>query len=605
MSKLYVPALALALLAGSTSAQQGSFPQLTKKTRSAGIRPTATPIQYPTDRAEIWSDDFSDPNNWVVGVGLGADADNWVIGTAVPSGDYAIDAIVSTTADNGYGLYDSDLYCGGNQNAYLRMATPVDLSASTGVVFQFEQNYRNYQGTSWVEVSTDGGNSWEAFEVNAALATNESSDNPELVRLNITSAAAGQASVLVQFRYEGGCDYAWMVDDVAIIDQPENDLVMNFSFIATNAPGYQYCRIPSNQLEGNLEVGAEVYSFGYADQTNVSITMELRDAANNLVVAQTSAMGTMSQDDTLFMDEIVDISTLAPGIYTGTFVVSSDQSADDDTPENNTYLRAFQVNNTLYSLDGIDIHPAGYLDLAGFGSGSYADDPILQMFTYYQPATDVTVESIEIEISANSSAGSFMFVAIYDSATVLSQDYATLQNNTLWASSDPYTITAGDVAAGSVSIPLDFPLELPPGGYYASVTAYQDGTNDLFVLDDITVGDLVGGGSLIYVPSDETVYGNGNAFAIRLGVTGTNSISENNKLEGISMYPNPTNGILRINSVKSEKYTVEVLNVLGAKVMTNVFTGNTVLDLAGFADGVYSVRVSNGTQSYVQRITLN
>ena len=71
------------------------------------------------------------------------------------------------------------------------------------------------------------------------------------------------------------------------------------------------------------------------------------------------------------------------------------------------------------------------------------------------------------------------------------------------------------------------------------------------------------------------------------------------------MFPSRTNGILRVNTTTSEKYTVEVMNVLGELVMTTKFTGMTTLDLGTFSKGIYNVRVSNGTQSTVQRVALN
>jgi len=48
-----------------------------------------------------------------------------------------------------------------------------------------------------------------------------------------------------------------------------------------------------------------------------------------------------------------------------------------------------------------------------------------------------------------------------------------------------------------------------------------------------------------------------------------------------------------------------VFNMLGEVMHTGRFTGNTVIDLANFSAGIYNVRLSNGTRSTVQRITLN
>ncbi|MFN5318472.1 MAG: hypothetical protein ACK5CY_06495 [Bacteroidia bacterium] len=91
-------------------------------------------------RDVFYTNDFSNASDWVIAAQAGSD--NWVIGTDVPSGAYAIDGIASTTAANGFALFDSDLLCGGNQVANLTMANGVDCSAQSEVLLSFEQQYR-------------------------------------------------------------------------------------------------------------------------------------------------------------------------------------------------------------------------------------------------------------------------------------------------------------------------------------------------------------------------------------------------------------------------------------------------------------------------------
>ena len=166
-----------------------------------------------------WSDDFSNAANWVIGNEPGTTGD-WVIGTGVPSGDFPIDGIESTTAANGFALFDSDLFCSSfpiQGDAHVQLANSVDLTGlGTGFILQFEQHYRQYQGASYVEVSTDGTN-WTAYQVNAGLGGNDATDNPDFAQVNISGAiAANPSTVWIRFRYIGVCDYSWMVDDVSI-----------------------------------------------------------------------------------------------------------------------------------------------------------------------------------------------------------------------------------------------------------------------------------------------------------------------------------------------------------------------------------------------------
>ena len=67
--------------------------------------------------------------------------------------------------------------------------------------------------------------------------------------------------------------------------------------------------------------------------------------------------------------------------------------------------------------------------------------------------------------------------------------------------------------------------------------------------------------------------------------------AENN----VNIYPNPTDGILRIDGEGA--MTVSVMNVLGQKVMEMTVNDNAIIDLSGCESGIYMVRIAteNGT----------
>lgn len=64
--------------------------------------------------------------------------------------------------------------------------------------------------------------------------------------------------------------------------------------------------------------------------------------------------------------------------------------------------------------------------------------------------------------------------------------------------------------------------------------------------------------------------------------------TEENLSENISLYPNPTNGILYVDAENLQK--VEVLNLLGQKVQSQ---GGSTIDLSGLGNGVYFVKVTD------------
>ncbi len=629
MSKLYTSALALALVASSATAQNGNDAARPneRKIRSFPVRTEAQPIVQAADRAVIWSDDFSDPSTWIPSAIAGFDQDNWVIGTDGPAGGFAIADIASTTAANGFALFDSDLYCGLNQQSVLQMATPVDLTDEPGVVLEFEQFFRRFRGDCFVDVSING-TDWFEFEVNADVAVNDDTGNPNLAQVNITSVAGGQGTVWIRFRYystpdvhgpDAGCDYAWMVDDVAFVTLPDFEISMEYGYTSTTGTGEEFGRIPSAQLPSSMNVGAGIFNFGGQEQTNVVVSMEVLDAASNPVpgFTATTTIATIPSQTEVVTDEDVTLPTLANGVYTANFTMTSDQIGDDEDPSDNSQVRNFEVTTDIYSLDAIGNHPEGTEELFQIGSGSFdSNEEGLKIMTMYFVNTPMTVTGFEIALGPASGVGGSVIISILDTADVLATP-SQVGNPINGIESNPYVLTAADITAGTISVPFPSPITLQPNAYYATATVSGNGSTaandpDFFILDDATVPQP-GLASAIYLPFDfdddgnegPHLYTNGTASAVRMTTNPTISVGETEELSGVTMYPNPTNGVLRINSDASEKYFVEVINVLGEVVMTNTFAGNTVLDLAAFADGVYSVRVSNGTKATVQRITLN
>ena len=140
----------------------------------------------------------------------------------------------------------------------------------------------------------------------------------------------------------------------------------------------------------------------------------------------------------------------------------------------------------------------------------------------------------------------------------------------------------------------------------AAKLSKQD-ANDLVIMDDATVPQPFYA-SMLYIPVDADaifLYSNGTAWAIRLSADPTVGVKEVKGLDGVSMYPNPTTGVVHINTAKAETTTVEVRNMLGAVVKTATFNGTVnTLDLSGNAAGVYTVRIGNGTNFAVQLVTI-
>ena len=70
----------------------------------------------------------------------------------------------------------------------------------------------------------------------------------------------------------------------------------------------------------------------------------------------------------------------------------------------------------------------------------------------------------------------------------------------------------------------------------------------------------------------------------------------------ISLFPNPTNGMLTIGGVQ-EAARVEIVNALGEVVMQTVVNGaeQQMLNLEGYASGVYMVRLQMNSGALVSK----
>ncbi len=80
-----------------------------------------------------------------------------------------------------------------------------------------------------------------------------------------------------------------------------------------------------------------------------------------------------------------------------------------------------------------------------------------------------------------------------------------------------------------------------------------------------------------------------------------------NELPNLLVYPNPSNGIFNLNTIKSngQTYTVTVYNVVGTVVQQFKWDGSkTTLDLSTAAKGIYVVQVNNTNWNEIKKVVV-
>jgi hypothetical protein len=84
-------------------------------------------------------------------------------------------------------------------------------------------------------------------------------------------------------------------------------------------------------------------------------------------------------------------------------------------------------------------------------------------------------------------------------------------------------------------------------------------------------------------------------------------VNEEERVEDLVMYPNPTNGVVRLSLGTDTGSTfVTITDAMGRSVLTRSFNASSglSLDLTGHAPGVYTVAATQGGKRTVGRLVL-
>lgn len=634
MKKIYLSAFALALVSGlNAQVKQNGAPVMRSNDRSeknTDYTPAVVEKSVP-----IWQSTFDNANDWDIDHDANDCSLDWQIGTISCAGAYAI-ADIGTQGP--WAILDSDYYGGTGggsevEDSWLTMANPVDLTLYPNVVVEFETNYRRYNyerpflvvgfgdGTGagsvvWptnLDPSTDPSTLSNVFDVFPNFANSAATSNPETVQINISSALVGATplqlqNVYIRLNWTGTWGYAWFVDNFRVIEQPLDDVQTTNAWISgENNTGVEYGRNPLGHLDDNWYIGGQVFNFGVNDQLNIVLDMDF------------TAFSSQGNDALLEADSTVTFESLLSGLgsgalnvgttttFTGTYTSTSTAETGGADFGNNVRQRVFEVTTApqqLYSTDGIDIYPPADVNLASIGTNSFSvsapgSEDGLVLASMYHIKQTAQVSGMQIMLASGTVAGGEIYISIKDTTTFWQDDMASL-----FAASQPVIVSQNDINNGYVDAYFDAPVTLTPGEYYAAIELYSNGNaNDIRVLDDRTVAQPYYTAS-IYIPGDAT-YSNGTALGIRLMMgTDWGAGIEENILAGVSVYPNPSEGLVNVSNENSTENTIVVTDLAGRQVLSMTTSSAATLDLTKAGTGVYVVTVSNANGSMAERVVI-
>lgn len=585
-------------------AQKAQLPGVSVTKNKAAFANAEAGVTNEGPRQTIWTDDFSNASNWVISNEVGNN-DNWVIGTNGPAGtQFGIPDIASTTASNGFALFDSDILCSGNQIANLTTANGVDCSGFTEVALRFQQQYRRFRDSTFVFVSNDDGATWVKYPVNVPLTNNDFvASNPDVAAINITPTAAGQANVKIRFQFYSpstlgagsGCAYSWMVDDVELYVPPVNELRITAMYHADIIADFEQGTTPLSQAD-TVFAGFTVKSEGSAVQ-NATVNWSVKRSG------ATVASGTAPTPVTVGSFETVTafLSTNYVPDQTGSYTVevSLVGGDNDPTPDNNSGVKAFTISDNLFaSVNG----------LANVGTVSYSGaGPVFDAYKagqQYLIKAPQTLYNIDFAVSGGSTPAAQnveLQVELFDNtlATPLALEAYNI------SASHPTTATW-------VSSALSTPVDLAPGVYIASIGNLDSDKRFTFFAEDgdDDTGTLMNGPFGVGGAVDWFI-GYDFSPAVALNFENTIGFESIENVNNLNVFPNPANESITVTATfgKVSTMRLSLVDLSGKEVYFKSISGNVaafkdVIALDEFANGIYTLRLESSKGISTQKVVV-
>ncbi|MCR9154186.1 MAG: T9SS type A sorting domain-containing protein [Bacteroidetes bacterium] len=554
--------------------------------------------------------------------------------------------ILSTTASNGFMIFDSDYLDNGGTGNFGsgtaaaphvgRLTTDtIDLSMHPSLELKFEMYARRFFSDWFVAFSTDGGATFtdtiEFFDSDAIAVNGATADN-EVALANVSSIIGGQSQVVMQFIFDGTPGnangngyYFWMLDDIELRTPPANQMLFtgwqgapphDMIYNSNGAEYPKYGIMHTNQIVP-VEFDANFYNYGTQTQTNATLDVEIWDVTSGTpsLLSTISAPGcpTLASGDTCNFNDLTTPTWTPPAqeaSYLIVYKAVSDSITSAMTTSTDTF--SFFVNDDLYSTDRNQVD--------NFVGTNSANPEIIAMGVMYDMSNEdpngsggvVYIDGININLSALTDSTADIEVAFYDTTGFAFN--AGFPAGATAAYRKSFTLNGsliGTVANFSLQDANGNPLVMPNQPWLMIINFFPNATDGVIRIandasfdqpDISTVMQLADGNWFGGFTSDAH-----EGTHIRLDVGAPIGIEET-EFGDFSMYPNPTAGATKLEFADGGTYAINVTDMTGSTVISieeSVNANEAIeLDMSSYPMGIYLVNIKGENASKTVKLTV-
>ena len=578
----------------------------------------------PAVNAQFFFETFAEglPADWttVEVVGNGTATANWFYTNTGPAGQFPTAPLESTSANDGWMIFDSDLNCnqGIGQDAWL-ISPSVDATGQRQVVLIFQTLYRRFQDKAFVRVGSDMNDldSWASVEVFPEAFVNDFGGevesnpglNPQFIQIDLTDMIDDVSNFHFAFQYESsdsttvsgdkGCDYSWQIDDVALT-QLDNDITFTTPFVFPNVV------TPLSQAD-SVVFGVQINNPGTADQQNISVDVLVEQIVGDNrvpVYEYNEVIDEIKADSAVVLvadDLYVPQDT---GVYTYTY--SQTDNSNDENPGNNTFESFFVIGQTLFSKDDLS-NPTDATQPQSVNGDNWEIGNYYVITTDGYVATEATFSFASLEMSH---VGQTINIFLYE---IDEEDDGVFDNDDVNVIGfNSYTFTDQDQNFDEITVPLldldgEEGVALAEGEYLIMVAYLPDMfvpyTNNRYF---VNIGTVVNNG-------DWFLGGFGDEVTAIVRMRIDQAVSTKAPLladEQFTLYPNPVDENLNVSFDLKQASDVDLKifdmkgTVIGQRRFDSVIRENFQWNVRALPAGTYLLNITADEGVKTERFTV-